>query len=253
VIVSVVLRFDPPTAVWLAWGISFIGLVDGGLYLHDLLPRYQAGVWVFLSLVWFGGFLYAKQLADRLACPAVEYHGKLLASALPSPDNPCLRKGQHFPPDTVFLFFGPETIYLQKGGREPVMKNEGHVLLTADFDETGLSVTTQIYDAEGTLQATVNDNEFDALSPNICVERPDLSSLTIIDRATKEERLYVHYVNSQAVEFRGLFHYPKLDSVQIKKEAILIGTNSIGENCIDAGMIDIHAGMIRIHPSSDLH
>jgi hypothetical protein len=240
--------------MWIALVVFLIPLINLGLYLHERSFPYKAGAWTLLGLIWFGGFLYVKHLAERFACPAVEYRGKLLASALPSPDNPCLRmQGEGFPPDTVFLFFGPETIYLQKGGREPVMKNEGHVLLTADFDETGLSVTTQIYDAEGTLQATVNDNEFDALSPNICVERPDLSSLTIIDRATKEERLYVHYVNSQAVEFRGLFHYPKLDSVQIKKEAILIGTNSIGENCIDAGMIDIHAGMIRIHPSSDLH
>lgn len=247
VIVGTVLRFDPPTAVWLAWGISFIALFDSGLYLHDLLPSYQAGTWVLLGLIWFIGFLYAQQLAEHLACPAVEYRGRLIASALPSPRNPCLEMKERlmrtepagrikpFSADTVFLFLGSETSYIQSRGRWPVINNQGHVLLSADFDEKGLAVSTQIYDEQGTLQARVDDNEVNALSPDICVKRPDLSTLIINDRETKEERFYVHYLNRHAVEFRGLLHYPALAPVEITKEQIRLGGGStISGGCLPA-------------------
>ena len=120
IVVGIVLRFDPPTAVWIAWTVSFIVLFDAGLYLHDFLPRYQAGTWVLLGLICFIGFVYAKQLAEYLTCPPVEYRGRLIASALPSPHNLCLEmkerlmriepagKIKPFSADTVFLFLGSD-------------------------------------------------------------------------------------------------------------------------------------------------
>jgi hypothetical protein len=255
VIVGIVLRFDPPTAVWIAWGVSFIALFDGGLYLHDLLPSYQAGAWVFLALIWFVGFLYAKQLAQNLACPAGEYRGRLIASALPSPDNICFKLKEDlmrtepagtikpFPPDTVFLFLGSDVSYVPERGRWPVVRDKGRVLLTANFDEKGLSVSTQLYDEQGNLQATIDENDVDALSPDICVKRPDLSTLIVGDRSTKEELLYVHYLNPRAVEFRGLFRYPNLWPVAITKQSIRTRGSSISSGCMPAtlsmGMIDI--------------
>lgn len=244
VIVGIVLRFDPPTAVWIAWGVSFIALFDGGLYLHDLLPSYQAGAWVLLALIWFVGFLYAKQLAQNLACPAVEYRGKLVASALPSPDNICLKMKENlmriepagtiklFPPNTVFLFLGSNASYVHERGRWPVINDKGHVLLTADFQENGLSVSTQLYDEQGNLQATVDENDVDVLSQDICVMRPDLSTLVITDRSTKEERLYVHYLNPEAVVLRGVLRYPNLPSVGITKETIRMGAATIDNSCL---------------------
>lgn len=244
VIVGIVLRFDPPTAVWIAWAVWVIGLVDGGLYLHDLLPRYQAGAWLFLGSIWFIGFLYTEGLAERLACPAVEYRGKLIASALPSPTNRCLKMKadlmrtqpqgtiKPFPPDTVFLFLGSQASYIQKQGRWPIVRDHGHVLLTADFEEKGLAVSTQLYDEQGNLQATVDDNDVDVLSPDICVKRPDLSTLIISDRSTKEERLYVQYLNPKAVEFRALLRYPNAPSVEITKDSIRTGNfTSRGGGC----------------------
>ena len=243
VIVGIILRFDPLTAVWFAWGVSFIVLFDSGLYLHDLLPRYQAGAWLFLALIWFVGFLYATQLAEHLACPEIEYRGKLIASALPSPANPCLKMKEDlmrdsragtikpFPPETVFLFLGSEVSYVQKRGRWPIVNDRGRILLTANLDERGLSVSTQLYDKIGTLQATVDDNEVDVLSSDICVKRPDLSTLIVSDRSTGEERLYVHYLNPKAIEFRGLLYYPNLPSVQITKRRIRLGTYSLYGGC----------------------
>ena len=256
VLVGIILRFDPPTAVWFAWGVSLIVLFDAGLYLRDFLPRYQAGTWILLGMVWFVGFLYAGQLADRLACPSVEYRGKLLASALPSPTNPCLGMKKElmerepagtikpFPPDTVFLFLGSETNYIFTRGHWPIITNRGKILLSADFNETGLSVSTEIYTDEGILQATVTNNDVDALSPEICVKRPDLSTLIITDRDTKQERLYVHYLNPRAVEFRGSLHYPNLASVEILDNQIKIGGMTISGGCMPAmaskGMITIN-------------
>src|SRR5258708_2647540 len=140
IIVGIVLRFDPPRAVWIAWSVLFIFLFDAGLYLHDFLPSYQAGIWALFVLIWFGGFIYEKHLAERLACPPAEYHGRLIASALPfPPNNACLRKKRSA--DTVFILLGSETYYIQRRGRWPVVNNHGHVLLSADFDDQGLAVS----------------------------------------------------------------------------------------------------------------
>jgi hypothetical protein len=244
VIVGIVSRFDPSTAVWIAWGVSFIVLFDGGLYLHDLLPSYQAGAWLFLILIWFVGFLYVKQLAENLACPAVEYRGKLIASALPSPDNPCLKMHEYWmnamprahmkpiPPNTVFLFLGSNVSYVSERGHWPVIYDKGQILMTQDLDEKGLSVSTRLYDEQGNVQAIVDDNDVNALSPDICVKRPDLSTLVISDRSTKEERLYVHYVNPQAVELRGSFLSPNLTPVTIAEKEIRIGDGTIKGSCL---------------------
>jgi len=244
VIVGIVLRFDPATAVWIAWAVSFIALFDGGLYLHDLLPSYQAGAWLCLGLAWFVGFLYAKQLAQNLACPAIEYRGKLVASALASPlNNPCLELRGPFAPDSVFLFFGSNASYISEHGHWPVVTDSGNVLFTADLDEKGLSVSTQLYDEQGTLQAIVDGNDVDALSQDICVKRPDLSTLVIYDRSTEEERLYVHYLNPHAVELRGLFRYPNSPPVEITEAIMRMGSNSVTNTCLNA----TQAGAIVIH------
>ncbi len=149
-----------------------------------------------------------------------------------------------FPPETVFLFLGSEASYIQTQGRWPIVNDKGQVLLTADFEEKGLSVTTQLYDEQGNLQATVDNNDVDVLSADICVRRPDLSTLIISDRSTKQERLYVHYLNPRAVEFRGLLRYPNLPDVAITKEAIKYEQVSVTRSCLPAASPD---GMIMIY------
>lgn len=256
VIVGIVSRFDPPTAVRLAWWVVLIALIDFGLYLHELSFQYEGGAWMLLALFSFLVCLYLQSLAQRLDCPPIEYRGRLIASALPSPDNPCLTMKERlmrtkpagtikpFPPETVFLFLGSEASYIQTQGRWPIVNDKGQVLLTADFEEKGLSVTTQLYDEQGNLQATVDNNDVDVLSADICVRRPDLSTLTISDRSTKQERLYVHYLNPRAVEFRGLLRYPNLPDVAITKEAIKYEQVSVTRSCLPAASPD---GMIMIY------
>ena len=96
----------------------------------------------------------------------------------------------------------------------------------------GLAVSTKVYDEQGTVQATVDDSEVNVLSPDICVKRPDLSTLIVRDRETKKERLYVHYLNPQAVEFRGLLHYLSLSPVEITKEKTRIGSFKLIGSCL---------------------
>lgn len=171
----------------------------------------------------------------------VEYRGKLIASELPSPGNPCVKLGKEIgvqPPseDAVFLFVGSNVAYSQKRGHWTVILDRGHVLLSADLDDKGLSVSTQLYDQQGTLQATVDKNEVDALSPDICVKRPDLSTLIVSDRSTNEERLYVRYLNPKAIELRGLFGYPSVPPVAITKEAMNVDGNTVTNSCMPQAM-----------------
>ena len=70
--------------------------------------------------------LDSKQLSESLACPVVEYRGKLIASELPSPGNPCVKLGKEIgvqPPseDAVFLFVGSNVAYSQKRGHWTVI------------------------------------------------------------------------------------------------------------------------------------
>jgi hypothetical protein len=225
-VTAVVALSDPVKGVWVGWGVALLALFKLGLILDKRLHAYRAGAWLMLVLSASVGFFVAESIAEKVGCPRVEYSGALLPSSLASPRNPCGSSnpfGKN-PPDADYVFFGSNAApAIFQGGRLNLIKVGDRVLLSMNKDGQGFYVSTDLYDADGTLLAKIQDNQFSAVGGTVCcLERPNLSTFIVRTRKGKE-LLYVRYTNSHAMEIRGFFAYPKEQPVEVTSEAIQYG------------------------------
>jgi hypothetical protein len=148
--------------------------------------------------------------------PEIEIIGSLQPGNDADPANVCTG-GVPMPPDSWKTFVGNTIIYLGKTADLPVLGIGRCKLLAIHRDEGGLSVTANLFDANGRLTAVIKNNEFRALlGDGSHIERGhDLAQISVIDK-TGKEILYVRYLNKASVRVRGQFGCPGHSVIPVK-------------------------------------
>lgn len=121
----------------------------------------------------------------------------------PMPNTSCVS----LPLDAVYAMLGRAAFYYPVGSTSMVLisSRTAAPILTVDWVDKGIAITTPVYDTKGALIGKVDKNSFRALTQdNSYVRRGDLSTLAIYD-AQGDELLYVHYANRRTIRVRGTF------------------------------------------------
>jgi hypothetical protein len=165
--------------------------------------------------------------------------GPLLPSDDPSPSHSTCQEN---PPDAVFIYFGTAVVSYAPAGftHHAVIRVGNHDLLSLDRDAKGVTVSAEIFDADGIL-VEIDHGKFKVYRPDfIKREHPDLHTLVVYDK-WNNKRLGVRYLNPHAIDITGSFFYPGYNSVTSTGNALMIGTNRFsGGTCIGgAGLADI--------------
>jgi hypothetical protein len=108
-------------------------------------------------------------------------------------------------PGEVIVTFGDRAVTV---GKFPinVVNVDGEALLRLDRDAQGnMLLSTDIYDQDHNILASIEDNKFDTDSAVFRVQRDDLSSLTVYARKDKEKVLDVRYINPRVIAVNGVF------------------------------------------------
>jgi hypothetical protein len=100
--------------------------------------------------------------------PVVETKGVLIPDNAPTPPNPCedrfKRWGLPIPPDAVKIFVGNVVVYQSKFPI-PIVRMADHPLLTINKNQKGISISAEIYSADGRIVAELRNNGFN-INPN---------------------------------------------------------------------------------------
>jgi len=142
--------------------------------------------------------------------PEVEIVGTLQPGNLPTPPNGCDGMPTNLVShDALKILIGDSAAALNGLGKIWAIGIAACNVLGIERTPQGINIEAKLYDAQGRLVATINDNTFHALSgKSYLVDRHgDLSTLAVTDQ-NGEEVLFVRYLNPMAVIARGVFGCP---------------------------------------------
>jgi hypothetical protein len=220
--IGIVFRIDPVRGVWIGWGVFMLLLLNHvAIPLIEKAPQYLSGISLFVVLIGSLAGMYVETVAGWLLClPSQDVGGVLRPSALAAPSNPCLGGRRPTNGDPAFIFFG------SNAGAVPAQElvdiigvDKGPTLVQGNFASDGsLSLNAAIYNSQGVFLAEIKSDNPHAVG-NVCIKRPDLSTFIVQD-FHKNELLYVRYLNPHAIEVRGLFAYPMMNSLRVTSNAV---------------------------------
>jgi hypothetical protein len=167
--------------------------------------------------------------------------GLLVPGNEPDLPNRC-RKAQT---GQLIIALGSQTVFADSFP-VTVVRVTGERLLNLDRDADGnLLLSTDIYDHDHNIIASITNNKYDTDSSVFKVEREDLSSLTVYARKDKEKVLTVRYLNPHMIALTGVFRSTRKEVMASSTGVILdrqpynmIGTCMYIHGKIDGSLFD---------------
>jgi hypothetical protein len=109
------------------------------------------------------------------------------------------------PPDSLSVLLGPMTA-ISSEFPSIIITIDGQTILTMDKDSDGrVTITTDIYDENQNIIATLDKNVYLVDSSVFKLSRDSVSDLGVVVQHNKEEVLHVHYFNSRTIAITGVF------------------------------------------------
>jgi hypothetical protein len=183
------------------------------------VSRYEMWRWggCILVMVVFVGSLYFVHGAEFRKI-LQSYNGYLVPGHESSPPNSCdwLRSVTMptgvagypkylIPSDSLSVLLGPMTA-ISSQFPAIVITIDGAPILTMNKDSDGrVTVTTDIYDENQNVIATLDKNVYLVDSSVFKLSRENVSDLGVVVRHNKEQVLHVHYFNSRTIAITGVF------------------------------------------------
>jgi hypothetical protein len=164
------------------------------------------------AIVVSGAAIYV--VMPNAVVPDVETFGALEPGNDPDFPNIC---GPADSPDAWKIFAGNMAFQFSYPMEVPVLKIGSCDVLTVKKENNHLLVAAKLYDSKGRLLASINDNQFHALSGEEAkVSREhDLSKLIVTDKEG-QEIFFVHFMNKSSVRVRGVFGCPGHPTIPVK-------------------------------------
>jgi hypothetical protein len=120
----------------------------------------------------------------------------------PMPDNDCARRS---PTNSLVVMLGDLTAW-DELFPHIVLAIRNKPILTVNRNEQGrIAVTTDVMDDNDNAVVEIVDNHFTVASDAFKVERPDLSTLSVVIAHHKEQVLNIRYANPRTLKITGTF------------------------------------------------
>lgn len=220
---------------WRALTLLIIASAFSGALFYELASRDAPGQWTAIGLaaIWtLAGMSWL--FLDRAYPLNPHWSGALVAADDPTPQTPCGAP----PPDGLLMLFGPDAVLARGNGPFTPVRIGTCPALTIKRTSNGLMIDAFGYDSDGNVVYRIADNRFEILIRGFLkIERPDKSSLRIVDDIQRET-LLVRYMNHNTVSVRGTFRCGDAPAATISDARITFGKNRITrKSCrtIDAG------------------
>lgn len=123
------------------------------------------------------------------------------------------------PKDAMRVYLGG-TVVFTHAKEQRILEILGHPLLSVRRSEDGILLDAEVYDSEGKIVATIEDNAPRPSTESYLAERPDRHTFTVRDLENREV-LRVRYVNETCIVVTGIFRY-KGESLIAEKHRILL-------------------------------
>lgn len=214
----------------------YLFLIAVVLYMitHVIIPlitkfsQYGAGILLVFGLLVVAAVVFTVNKADGIACPAPSSAGPLLPSDFPTPPNACAAIQSRNPKGPVIVYGSGASIFGRAEGHFTLFRAGDHDVVSLDLDKNGVaSFNADLYDNSGLILAHIEKNLPTVFGPDVCVKRPDLSSLVVQQRRPfrpAKELLFFHYLNADAFKIRGVFSYPGHPTLEVTEDALNIIT-----------------------------
>ena len=162
--------------------------------------------------------------------------GVLLPGNEPTPPNPCQKRGE-IPSDAVILLMGNQAIY-NSTFPHTVLEMSGRNMLSIDKIGMGMTITADVFSADGRIIAELVNNDFYVNPNNYFKVKHDANSLIVHDQE-KNEVLNVRYLNPSTIKIKGIFRYPNHWPFIIGEDKIILGNhNTLESSCFGNNKID---------------
>jgi hypothetical protein len=126
------------------------------------------------------------------------------------------------PKGAILVALGSNGVIVTKSEKVPIVKIGECTLLSIQRIQNSLLIDANVYNLKGELHAHVNDNAFTGIedADSQITQEGDLSTLVV--REGRNERLWVRFANSNAVQVRGIFFCPHTST-----NVIVIGNDAM--------------------------
>lgn len=133
-------------------------------------------------------------------------------------------------------------MFARREGHVALFSAGGHNVVSLDLDNKGTpSFDVGLYDDSGLLLAKIEENLPVALGPNLCVKRPDLSTLLVEQRRLfqrPKELLFFHYLNPDVFRIRGIFSYRGHPTLTVTEDALKVTGGPANGSSVQIGCFD---------------
>jgi hypothetical protein len=137
--------------------------------------------------------------------PETEAHGTLVPANDPLPAAPC-PAARPTVQGWLTILLGPASVRAKDDTKLTILRIGDRNAITMAKGETGITINADVFDENGALEARIEDNEYRVIPGRTSYsKRPDRSTLVVYD-VRGDELLWIRYLNSEAVKFRGVFH-----------------------------------------------
>jgi hypothetical protein len=212
-------------------GILGVLLLDG--FCETAFPLKRSIILGAISLL---GCVTVYFIAPLFAEQEIEVHGRLEAGAAGPSDceRQMLANTAKPPPNPMNILFGNSGFAFGNVTDMPVLSIASCKVFWVTRDQDGLEINARLYDQEGKLIATINNNDYTAFQGDrSSVDREhDLSQITVSDRELGEI-LHVEYPNQNTVKLRGVFGCPGHALVRVQDNRPIPNVSMNGA-CINA-------------------
>ena len=213
--------------LWIAWRVLTlltIASAFSGALFYELASRDAPRQWtvIGLAIVWgLTGIFW--MILDRAYPLKPHWSGALVAADDPMPRTQC---GAPLP-DGLLMLFGTDAVLARGNGPFTPVRIGTCPALTIKRTPEGLMIDAFGYDSDGNVVYRIADNRFEILIRGFLkIERPDKSSLRIVDDIQRET-LLVRYMNRNTVSVRGTFRCGDVPAVTIGDARIAFGKTRI--------------------------
>jgi len=209
---------------WRALTLLTIASAFSGALFYELASRDAPRQWTVIGLIAIWTLTGISWLILDRAYPLnPHWSGPLIAADDPTPQTPCGAP----PPDGLLMLFGPDAVTARGNGPFTPVRIGTCPALTVKRTPDGLMVDAFGYDSDGNVVYRIADNRFEIIVRGFLkIERPDKSSLRIVDDVQRET-LLVRYMNRNTVSVRGTFRCGDAPAVTISDGRIAFGKTRI--------------------------
>ena len=213
-------------AFLIAWAILAFAIYISSMW--DKRRPFVSMVWVLAGvLMWVIWWAYlppppktpvsaAEVIRPQIVMPiTATFRGLLVPGNETTPKNAC--SNDKFESGSLIVMFGDQAVVLRPSEqRSSIIRISGEDVLSFTRRNGEISLDATIRRETGEVVARVERNEFRLLSnEDYYMERPDAYTLMVIS-PDKAPVLYVKYLNRSALEFRGIFHYPNRQPLNVQ-------------------------------------